>query len=272
MRDQPSIIVLGDFELPEFAAPLQWLQQRRRLERIPSVEQASQFLAENACAGQVIAVGRPARYSADQIEVLHALAPMAPVISVVGPWCDGETRSGKPWPGVPRVAWHAWQSAFGQLWGDQPQRRSLWLPRLATDLDRLIAQPPLPRCPNGELLVVRSPDYRLAQLLIAAAEQQGWRAIHVHDGQLTSQNAGDVCVWDWSSQAADEASRLREAHSAHPHARFVVLLDFVRPEAAAVAAANGADAVLGKPFSLADLFAAIAAIAHSPTLTAKAAA
>jgi hypothetical protein len=272
MRDQSSIVVLGDSDLQQFAAPLHWLKQRKSLQHFHTVAEAERFLATNACAGQVITVARPGRFTTGEIETLHALAPMAPVVALVGAWCDGETRSGKPWPGVPRVAWHAWRSAFSQLWGDKPQKRSLWLPRLATDLDRLIAQPALPCCPSGHLLFVRSSDHRLAEILVMAAEQQGWRAIHVHEEQLATQDAAEAWIWDWSPSAADEALRLRAARVAHPQARVVALLDFARPEAAALAETNGANAVLGKPFSLADLFEALAATSESLALTAKTAA
>jgi hypothetical protein len=56
----------------------------------------------------VIAQSFPGQFSATEIEKLQGHFQMVPVIAVLGSWCEGETRSGKPWPGVVRVYWHQW--------------------------------------------------------------------------------------------------------------------------------------------------------------------
>src|SRR4051812_6716745 len=123
MSEGSLIIVLGDSDLPEFRAPLAWVTQRKRVVRCHTLDEVAALHADCHCVGQIIACGRPGRFTASEIETLHAWAPMAPVVALGGVWCDGETRSGKPWSGVPRVGWHSWRNAFEQLWGEKPQRR-----------------------------------------------------------------------------------------------------------------------------------------------------
>jgi hypothetical protein len=253
MRERSTITVLGNFDLPEFLAPLSWLQSRYPVQRFRRCEDAAQFLATNSCAGQVIAVGRPGLFDASDMDSLHALAPMAPIVALAGVWCDGETRSGRPWSGIPRVSWHTWRSAFEQLWGDRPQRRSLWLPRIANDLERLIAQPPLPSQPNRPLLLVRSHDYGLAETLVSAADRQGWRAIHVTKDQILSQDAAEAWIWDLNRAEDDEMDALATARHIHSQARWVLLQSYPRPESLELVQSEK-DVLLPKPFSLADLF------------------
>jgi hypothetical protein len=257
MHGCSSIIVLGDFELAEFAAPLSWLQSRHAVERFHSPQEAAQFLANGFCAGQVIAVSRPGQFDARDIEALHALAPLAPIVALVGTWCDGETRSGNPWSGIPRITWHSWQSAFEQLWGDRPQRRSLWLPRIANDLDRLIAQPPLPTQSTRPLLLMRSRDFRLAESVASAADRQGWQAMHLEEDQLFSQEGADAWIWDLGSGANQDRNTLDALRDIHSQARWVFLQSFPRPESLELVR-GGKDILLPKPFSLADLFTVLA--------------
>lgn len=268
MRERPSIIVVGDFNLPEFAAPLLWLDRRFSLRRFANCEEALDFLATGQCAGQVIALGRPGRFSVSDVEALHAHAPMTPAVALVGALCDGETRSGKPWAGIPRIAWHGWQGAFEQLWGDRPQRRSLWLPRLASDLERLLAQPPLAKSASRSLLLIHSQDYTLAQSLVSIADQQGWRALHVHEHQIMSHDVADAWIWDLSP-ANDESAALALTRAAHPLARWILLKAFPRPEPTGILSPGRPAIIIGKPFSLPDLFLALAASSEASFATTR---
>lgn len=54
----------------------------------------------------VLYQARPGELSQDQIEQLHKTHPLARLAVVLGSWCEGETRSGKPLRGVERVFWY----------------------------------------------------------------------------------------------------------------------------------------------------------------------
>src|SRR5262245_25311347 len=56
----------------------------------------------------------PGQVSAKQIEKLHALEPLARLVVLTGPWCEGEQRSGRPIPGVVRVPWRNWRERLPQ--------------------------------------------------------------------------------------------------------------------------------------------------------------
>ncbi len=88
----------------------------------------------------VVAQSHPDQFTADEIEALQAKYPLTPVVALLGSWCEGESRSGNPWPGVVRVYWHQWQGRL-DLFEQQLESTgySSWHePRIATVGDRLL--------------------------------------------------------------------------------------------------------------------------------------
>lgn len=85
----------------------------------------------------------PKEFSAEQLDALRRLTPLASVGVVLGPWCEGEGRSGKPLPGTWRMYWHQWQGRWGRQWERWFQgRRPLWgWPPTAIEEDDLLAAP-----------------------------------------------------------------------------------------------------------------------------------
>jgi len=51
----------------------------------------------------VVAQSRPGQFSASDIESLHRAWPLAKLLGLHGSWCEGEGRTGRPWPGVWRI-------------------------------------------------------------------------------------------------------------------------------------------------------------------------
>ena len=77
-----------------------------------------------------------------------APGPLARIVGLLGSWCEGEVRSGRPWPGAMRIYWHQWpgrwHAELDRLRGACP----IWgLPLTAGDEDRVPAMfdAPLPR-------------------------------------------------------------------------------------------------------------------------------
>lgn len=259
MRDDSSILVLGDHPAAEFSAPLAWLEARERLQRCESLAAAEEALASGHCAGQVIALSHPGQFEAHAIEALHARAPLAPVIALCGVWCDGEARSGRPWPGIPRVAWHSWQTAFEHLWGEKRQKRSLWLPRLATDLDRFLAQPVLAPLKSRDCVLIKTNRHDFFLSLAEALATQGWLATGFDAASLDEEPPPRALVWDLASAGPrqDPHLELRSVRKTHPAVPLLLVQDFPRPEDGRLARELRPAALLGKPVLIGDLAAAL---------------
>src|SRR3954454_5745062 len=68
----------------------------------------------------VVAQSRPDSVSHAQYEQFQREAPLAGVLSLLGSWCEGETRTGKPWKGAHRVFWYE----FAAWWRRQMRLRN----------------------------------------------------------------------------------------------------------------------------------------------------
>src|SRR5262245_30360672 len=98
---QRLIWIAGDWRQPDFAPALAWLDAYARCTHWTDVEEISTAVAESPTA-IIIVQSVPRRVSRREVERWHAVAPLARLVALVGPWCEGELRSGRPWPGVVR--------------------------------------------------------------------------------------------------------------------------------------------------------------------------
>src|SRR5208283_5844085 len=91
--------------------------------------------------GIVLLQACPDQFFAAAIDRLRRRSPLARIIAILGSWCEGESRSGRPLPGMIRMDWHQaavrirrefphWSHADGSLWR---------LPATATDEEHLLA-------------------------------------------------------------------------------------------------------------------------------------
>ena len=50
----------------------------------------------------------PGQFSCEAIDRIRTRAPLARLVGLLGSWCEGEVRSGQPWPGTIRIYAHQW--------------------------------------------------------------------------------------------------------------------------------------------------------------------
>src|SRR4051812_24966692 len=106
----PSIWISGDWREPVFEEAVAWLRARADCQCFDSPGEMS--IGETAGRypqAIVLTQSRPGRLSVKHVERLHAIEPLARLIVLTGPWCEGEQRSGRPVPGVTRIAWRNWR-------------------------------------------------------------------------------------------------------------------------------------------------------------------
>jgi hypothetical protein len=203
----------------------------------------------------VVAQAYPGQFSSDAIDRLRRVAPLARVVALLGSWCEGEIRTGKPWPGAIRLYWHQWQPQC-----EQEMRRlaagghSTWaLPMTSGDEERLLAvgrDPP----PDGRgRVALCTPQFEMQRWLVGACHCGGYTTCWVQPHRWGA--LGGVCaaVFDADECSPDEVDSLKRlAGKVHP-APVVALLDFPRIESRNRALEAGARAVLSKPLLVEDL-------------------
>ena len=140
-RMRPVVLLVGKLDVGEvealsaplvdtaewsFALPEDAVDVLRRAQTMPDV--------------MVLAQERPGEIADALVQELQAIAPLSGMIAVLGSWCEGETRTGTPWPGVMRCEWHTWSLRWQEEW----QRWSagtlpLWtMPVTLSDEERLL--------------------------------------------------------------------------------------------------------------------------------------
>ena len=138
-----SILILGDAARPEFHDARACLGRWGTVADFADPDSAAAAFAENRVVPDLLAVAQafPGQFSHETIDRLRRLAPLARVLGLMGSWCEGEMRSGSPWPATLRTYWHHWPAR-----GDRQLRRlamgqscSWALPLTASEEERLLA-------------------------------------------------------------------------------------------------------------------------------------
>jgi hypothetical protein len=245
--------LIGQTDHAEFAPPVAWLRRTAACEAFGDVAHALEraHSAVGSPDAILLVQSRPGQYGRHEVERLHAAAPLAALAALVGPWCEGEARSGRPWPGVARTAWWAWQSRLPLALGLAPDGRSR-LPRTASETERIEQGfAAFDRLTLGGRTAVIWADRRdayeaLADALGVLGITATWRLLASPD-QLA---AASLCVFlGWEHPVAELAG----------NGPRVLALAFPRPEDRLRAAALGIRALVALPLLISDLAAACTA-------------
>jgi hypothetical protein len=137
-----TILLVGDATRPEFRDARAQLERRGSVDAFDNVDAAVVALEQGRVAPDVIVVTQafPGQFSHAAIERLRRVAPLARVVALLGSWCEGEMRSGRPWPAV-RTYWHQWAPRCRRQFQHLVRGESCsWaLPPTATEEERVLA-------------------------------------------------------------------------------------------------------------------------------------
>ena len=256
---RPVIWLVGDCDDPDFTDAFAWLQANCDCAS-PQAEHA------DPPSAIIVLQSRPKAAIARDVEVLHRQTPLARLLTLTGPWCDGELRAGQQAHGVVRIRWHQWRQ---QLPAELSSRASR-LPRTATGAERLDHQiGALATSGREGGLVAICTSSRNGYLALAGACQSlGWRA----DWASTDPALSRVCDLQLIDGWAELPELGASVHSPVPPC--ILLIDFPRPGDLRRAADLDIRAVISKPFTLPTLAVALAdaapCVADSATQTSVA--
>ena len=180
-RQEPlRTLLVGDIHRSEFAEARADLAGLGPLVVAANAAEAAQSIEVNRFLPQVIVLAEayPGQIALAEVERLRTLAPLARMIGLLGSWCEGETRTGRPWPGVVRVYWYEWSSCRREL---QRLCREgsplLSLPSTATDEERLLARSGSSQPHGSGLIVVSSPHRATVDWLSDVCRQRGYEVV-----------------------------------------------------------------------------------------------
>lgn len=258
MVSELSILLVGSAFRSEFRHARAAFHKLGRIVPATDVDAAVAALSDGHVVPDliVIAQAHPGQFSPEAIDRLRALAPLARVLGLLGSWCEGEMRTGRPWPAAVRVYWHQWvprcQQELGRL---QDGVCSTWgLPATVSEEERLLAlaERPLPR--REGLIAISAARFDMHQWLSAACRRRGYSTIWLQTHRMARVDRATAAIFDATECLGEELRQLELLRRSVGPAPIIALLDFPRVGNCQRALAAGASAVLSKPLLLEDLF------------------
>jgi CheY-like chemotaxis protein len=257
-----TILLIGDIDRPEFREAAAAMRARCRVVCAANLAEARDLVVRETCLPELVAIAqvRPSEYQPEELEGLRRSLPLAAVVLLLGPWSEGEMRSGEPLPGTVRVYWHQWLATFErQMQSFDEGICSVWtLPATATDEERLLwsERNGIGSSGNGwraeraVAIVVERTD--ATEWLTDACTALGLAA--VRPGASGGNPTRDVAavLWDMST-GEEDMSQLAALIERYGQAPIIALVGFPRPADRERLLSAGAASVLSKPLALADL-------------------
>jgi CheY-like chemotaxis protein len=251
-----SVFFVGRME-HELASCPELMSPGSAIRRFEDPRSAAAYLVKSESAPDliVLAESRPGQFSSLAIHELRRLAPLARIWRLLGSWCEGEKRTGKPPAGCTSTLWHQWQPRATRamacmLDGDCPP----WgLPVTATPDEQTLAlsEQPLPR--GSGAIVICAYHAETASALADACRLAGYDSTVVSDVQTWNADGAMAVLWDMPANQVEERSfrKLRVNAGGVP---IFALMSFPRAADIERAVAAGIAGVISKPFLLRDLF------------------
>jgi len=207
----------------------------------------------------VIATARPGEFSHAAVEALRRSAPLARIVGLLGSWCEGESRSGHPWPAVPRIYWHGWSAWFERELATLADGRcgTLSLPLTATDEERLLHVGASWHAEARGVIGIYSREREAAAMLAAACRSFGYDVQRLDSLNDSATGPWAAAIWDTSTPDQNCCEELRTLTGRWPDAPWIAIASFPREEDIKRAQSCGAQTIVAKPFVLDDLHAAL---------------
>ena len=253
-----SILLVGNTDRSEFREARAVLDESGRVVAAADVESALVVLAEGRIAPHLIVVAQayPGQFSHAVVDRMRRLAPLARVLGLLGSWCEGETRTGQPWPAVIRIYWHQWEAYLRrEIARVREGASSTWsLPITASEEERLLLFAQEPTVRREGLIAISTPEFEMQDWLRAACRRRGYSSVWLLPQRPAQVEGATAAVFDGDDCRGHEAESLKSLAAALGPVPIIALLHFPRIDDRDRALAAGAKAVLSKPFLVEDLF------------------
>ncbi len=261
---QPKVLLVGQTDHVDFCEGLALLRADAELTIIPDITLAITELTGLQPRPELIVImqSRPDAIGALQVKRLQRAAPLAGVVALLGSWCEGHGRTGRPWPGTQRVYGHEfapwWQRQLTlRAAGSCPDWARMGDFGLPAAAGKLLADCGLRNHPiqNAEtlsrgLVLLAVPRWETADALGDLLAKAGYASVWQSSGIAATTVRGAVAgIWEGGQLDEHESGELAAfcRQLAKELAPVITLLDFPRHDSVKLASELGAAAVLGKP-------------------------
>jgi len=255
---QLSILVLGPTDRSEFRGPVCDLRSLGRIVVAKDVPSAVELVSSGEVVPDLVVVAQafPGQFSTDAIDQLRRAAPLARIVGLLGSWCEGEARTGWPWPAAIRVYWHQWQPQCEQeVLRIAEGRASTWaLPITVGDEERLLAASRQTVPVKTGHIAISTPLFEMQDWLQKTCRRRGYSTSWLRPHQSIEIEQVTAAIFDADECSGRELDALKDLVGAIEPAPVVALMDFPRLESRDRALAAGARAMLSKPLLVDDLF------------------
>jgi CheY-like chemotaxis protein len=240
----PRVQFEGDAQHIEFAEVLAWMQQHTLLDALQP-----QWL--------LWFQSRPGQVSQGEIEQAHRQYPLARIVLILGSWCEGELRSGQPCHGVERCFWYEAIPHLSRLWSQPCEPRTASLAERCDQQTRW--RTPLPTLRIAIAAKTRAGAESLTEAIQALQQQV---SPITEEESNPSDFTPELCLLD-GEDTRDSwlLPTVRALRNRWPTVPSIACFNFPRSHECEEIRALGVNAVLGKPFWLADLACLIKSVA-----------
>jgi hypothetical protein len=258
---RPRVQLVGQWDHADFHNSIELLRATAQLTTSP--DRVTELL--------IVAQSMPYAISNSTIQNLRRVAPLAGVIGLLGSWCEGETRTGRPWPGIDRLFWYD----FPAWWQRQLALRSAarcpdWAkPYDGAHANRIVCDSGRePRRTGSQsirrrtsgLIVLSAALRDTAGALADVVQQAGYATVWQPPGRrMVAVRGARAGIWEGGQLSESEENSLAAFSEflARDSAPVIALLDFPRSDRCVRAQELGAAAVLGKQWRNPNLLATI---------------
>lgn len=253
---RPPVLLVGDIDFHEFDATVQWLRAHTQLDALHTVSEALGLFARQQSFWHtvLIAQSRPGQFAQRDVQRLSAALPLAHFVAVLGSCCEGESRSGRPWPGVVRVYWHQFVARAESELRFDAVPTSWQLQRTASDAER-IDHSLRTRPEQGEgLVAIRANDALIYGALASACRVAGYSSTWLTTDRPAGADGAAVLLWHCQPSARGECESWERIVTQARPVPVVALMGFPRHDDVQRLTCAGVAAVLSLPLLLPDLW------------------
>ena len=266
VNNQPAVLFIGKSCHGEFSGALEWLRAQGDVVLQPTVRAALAWLQSSRLEPGAVVLGltRRGEHGGQELQQLERLVPLANTIALVGSWCEGETRSGNPAQGWRRVYWHQFRRrAPGELFvtGGEAEVKGephpANLPKTVTENERALAlsKRPLPTgCGWIAINTVRRVDY---EALSKACATAGYESCWCQEESAEVIGRADYVLWDRRGLQGQDLSELLAWRDRWLELPVIATIGFPRTQDYQLVSQGLVQAIVGKPFLLAELLRAL---------------
>ncbi len=234
-----------------------WLAGAATVYHLANADEAVELLRSlDAPVDLIVACqSRTGELDAATFDRLRRAAPLTPVWRLMGSWCEGESRSGRPTPATPGQYWHQWRPRLARERASAAAGRCpTWgLPPTATAEERMRALS-APRWPRGHgRIAICAPTRATAAALADVCQAAGHETHVLRQSDDWPPSQALAALWDTTPDALDDRAMLAKFRACLAGAPVFALVGFPRAADCQRAATAGVAGVISKPFVISDL-------------------